>query len=124
MNKLPIPEFKQMCQEHDILCLTETKVDKTNQNYIEEELENLGFRTTFNNRAELTRTRSGGILIAYKKEHEKYITEVNTRSDVVKFIQIDKTALGYTHNIALGTVYIPPRTSRYAKNDDFNTIER
>jgi hypothetical protein len=64
------PEFIEMINDFDILCLVETKTDDCDIINIP------GYTVKMKNRKFMSFKRSGGILLAYKNEYKKYISEL------------------------------------------------
>jgi hypothetical protein len=64
------PEFIEMINDFDILCLVETKTDDCDMINIP------GYAVKMKNRKFMSFKRSGGILLAYKNEYKKYISEL------------------------------------------------
>ena len=77
------------------------------------------------NRKAFSNYRSGGITVAYKSEIAKFITNIETDSKYVKWLNIDKQLLNFTDkgDAILGVVYIPPENSAYCIGDPYSEIE-
>jgi hypothetical protein len=69
-TKFNYPEFIEMINDFDILCLVETKTDDCDIINIP------GYTVKMKNRKFMSFKRSGGILLAYKNEYKKYISEL------------------------------------------------
>ena len=67
--------------------------------------------------------RSGGILIAYKRCYSIYIKVKRISYEVVHWVLLNNDMLNSTRNGAIGTLYIPLASSRYARADIFNDLE-
>ena len=67
--------------------------------------------------------KSGGFSIYSKNEHSKYIKKIDTDSEYVLWVEIDKKLLCTEENCILGAVYIPPESSNYFSEDDFTIFE-
>ncbi len=74
-SKLQDEVFLEECSNYDILCFTETKLDDTDKELIEERFEDVGFKCVLKNRRKYSNIRSGGILIAYKYWLGKFYTK-------------------------------------------------
>ena len=86
-------------------------------------MENLGFDITYKNRHELSRYKSGGLMIAVKKVIKLTWKTINTEHKALLSILIDKRNLGINKSLVISTVYIPPVNSRYASIEYFEEID-
>ena len=80
-TKLNYPEFHELVNDFDVLCLVETKTDDLDEIIIP------GFITKFKNRKAFANRKSGGIMLAFKKKFVKYINPLNTESSFVFLVQ-------------------------------------
>jgi hypothetical protein len=67
--------------------------------------------------------RSGGIILAYKNEYEKYISELPKEYNFIFWFKISKELTGYDEVSIHGIVYIPPANFKYASIDALSEIE-
>ena len=82
-------DFVYFIQDFDVICLCETKCDDTDIINVKGIMENIGFDIVFKNRSNLSRFKSGGLLIGTKKNDS-----FRCRHRVVislKFILVGKT---------------------------------
>ena len=57
--------------------------------------------------------KSGGISVYFKEYFSKHISEIETESDYVLWIELSKELFKLDENIILGAVYIPPECSNF-----------
>ena len=69
----------------------------------------------------MSRTKSGGIGLAFKKQYEQFIHVKETESKLVLWFEISKK-LTKTSDILCGIIYILPENSKYAHNDPYFEI--
>ena len=67
--------------------------------------------------------KSGVIILAYKNEYEKYISELPNESNFILWFKISKELTACDEDIIHGIVYIPPENSKYASIDALSEIE-
>ena len=122
VNKLNNPIFVDYIVNYDILCFTEVKIDDTQIAYIEDIFENYGFKIHVKTRCKLSKVKSGGLLIAYKKIFSNNIVLRKSTSNCGLWIQVNKKCLNFDKDLIIGCIYIPPYNSVYADINDFNGI--
>ena len=66
-KRVNYPEFKDLIEQHDILCLQETKTDDLDEFEID------GYEIKMKNRVKYGRVNSGGITLIYKRELNEFI---------------------------------------------------
>ena len=108
------PEFLEYTNNHDILCMSETKCDDTIQ---------IPGYTIFHKLRKHYIRISGGICIAIKNQLKPYIKMIVNSSDYILWIRVDKTYLNTDHDLIIGAAYIPPETSPYSSIESFDEIE-
>ena len=86
-------------------------------------MENLGFDITYKNRHELSRYKSGGLMIAVRKTIKLSWKTMKTENKALLSIVIDKRSLGMNNSLIVSAVYIPPVNSRYASVEYFEEID-
>ena len=64
VSKLEDPIFMSDWENYDILCFSETKLDDTYNELVQEKLSEIGFNVYVKNRTKISCTRSGGLIIA------------------------------------------------------------
>lgn len=113
-------DFFVSCLKYDINILLETWKG-TDQNYNFE-----GYKIIQKCRKKKKRSRrfSGGIVIFYKSELHKGITEVSeiSLSENRVWIKLDKTHFGWEKDLFICACYVPPLSSPYF-DDDFTKLE-
>lgn len=116
-KKLNYSEFQELVNEHDIVCLQETKTDDLDVIEID------GYKIEMKNRVKYGRVNSGGIILAYKQELSEFINIHETESKAVLWFEISKKLTYFEKNLLIGIVYVPPENSKYSNGDSFNMIE-
>ena len=117
--RLRCPEFNELLQSYDIIALQESKTDDTDNIVLP------GYVYVSNNRAKLSRYRSGGIVLLVKENISKYIkTEKVSPSKLILWFTISSKITCFNENIHCGVVYIPPISSKYAHDEPFIELER
>ena len=102
--------FNELLQIYDIIALQESKTDDTDNIVLP------GYVYVSNNRAKLSRYRSGGIVLLVKENISKYIkTEKVSPSKLILWFTISSKITCFNENIHCGVVYIPP----YAHDEPF-----
>ncbi|VDI30247.1 Hypothetical predicted protein [Mytilus galloprovincialis] len=114
-SKSLAPEFSDLVINNDISIFVETKTDKLDIISLPN-----GYSCFSKHRSKFKR-KSGGIVIIYKSELEKFLTFPKTKSEFVQWIQFSKDLLN--DNVLMGCVYIPPEGSKYSSVDAFTEIE-
>ncbi|CAG2212887.1 unnamed protein product [Mytilus edulis] len=108
-------EFSDLVINNDISIFVETKTDKLDIISLPN-----GYSCFSKHRSKFKR-KSGGIVIIYKSELEKFLTFPKTKSEFLQWIQFSKDLLN--DNVLMGCVYIPPEGSKYSSVDAFTEIE-
>jgi hypothetical protein len=121
-SKLEIDEFIDLCQSYDIICLTETKTDDTDNEELYEIFNDIGFEMSISNRCHFTNWRSGGVILAVKTEIISECKFCKIKSDICVCVTISKEFLGYDKDLVVIAVYIPPYRSRYSSVDLFDDL--
>ncbi|MCW4346540.1 MAG: reverse transcriptase domain-containing protein [Candidatus Thiodiazotropha endolucinida] len=109
------PEFLDFVTNYDFLGLQETKTDS---------LDNIdlpGFKLFLKHRKTISRSKSGGIGLAYKAKFEKFIRIIDSDSTLVLWFVLSKH-LTRTKDLLCGIIYIPPENSAYANVDPYFEI--
>ena len=115
-SKLKAPDFEEYIAAHDIVTLSETKL-----NCLDNQLEITGF-DIFSNTRKNCKTSSGGVAIMVKKHLSKSIEILKSGNENILLCKLKKHLLG--KSVLLGSVYVPPENSKYSKIDLFDSIER
>ena len=122
-SKLQIPEFISLIQNHDIICLQETKLDDTDTF-----IELPGYKVFCHNRECISRYRSGGIALCVKDELLPYVKIDQTKnSKLILFFTISHEIYkseNQNEDLTCGIVYIPPQGSKYSSDDPYLEIQQ
>ena len=111
-SKKVTPEFLDFISKYDIIGFQETKTNQFDT------IELNDFNICFKNRSDISKKRSGGIALAYKKNLENFITVLETKSSLALWFVVSKR-LTRNDDILCGIVYIPPYGTRYSVEDPF-----
>ena len=102
--------------EYDLLFFSESKISETDI------ITFPGFCSFQQPRKHFIR-RSGGISIYFRNEYSRYIKKIETDTEYVLWIEIDKKLLSLDENCIFGAVYVPPESSIYFNKDEFANFE-
>ena len=114
--RLQYPEFCELFQKYDIICLQETKTDDLDV------IELPGYVFNMKNRKKFGK-KSGGIVLAYKESYSNYIEVLESDSKFVLWFKLSGEFCKEGKNIICGIVYIPPEGSPYFLPDTFDQVE-
>ena len=64
--------------------------------------------------------KSGGIGVFVKDTISEHVSVVDSESDYVLWLKLDKRAFKMNDDIFIGAIYIPPRDSRFYTNDEID----
>ena len=107
-SKLIVPEFCDFLKCHDVNILCETKCDDLDIGMLEDCLNRLGFVLFLKNRESCSKHRSGGVLVAIKKQLAKLFTSVDYVHNFMLVLKGFSALLGLNKNSIIVAVYIPP----------------
>ena len=110
--RLQYPEFCELLNQYDIVCLQETKTDDLDT------IEFPGYVISMKNRKKYGK-KSGGIVLAYKESLSDSIEILKSDSDFVLWFKVSSKST----DIIFGIVYIPPEGSPYLLPDTFDQVE-
>ena len=125
------PEFNEILEKFDILCLTETW--HSNKECIEKVKKNLSsnflyFQNARKNKHKRSKRNSGGIIIFYRKHLHRHITVQDKNTENMLWIKLNKILLNLDQDLCIGTVYNSPINSSYTKTQEsdfyFNLQEK
>ena len=116
LQKSKYPEFIEFINKYDIIGITESNMTKI------ENLELKNFSILKTKERPFYIRASGGITVLVKNDIKEFVNYIDTESEFVLWIEIDKKLTGYKSNIILGTVYIPGETSTYFCKDAYDVI--
>ena len=111
------PEFSSLITEYDLFLVTETKLDSTDFVCID------GY--TFKSKPRLQKyiRKSGGIGIFVKNKLNKYVQVLETESEYILWIKLEKNYTKLDQHIIFGIVYVPPTRSRFLNEDEFELFQ-
>ena len=117
-SKLSCPEFIENCQNTDINFFQEVKTDELDEDYIKEMLLKYDLNVIFKHRLKISKHRSGGLAVIYKKGLECCIKAVESDLQVVQWI----TFTNDSTSILFGNCYFPPEGSKYCNENSFDLL--
>ena len=106
-----------MVEKYDLLIFSESKISEIDI------ISFSGYCSLSQPRKQTHIRRSGGISVYFKEELSKSINKIDTESDYILWLEIDKTICSTDQNIIIGAVYIPPENSNYFNDDEFSNLE-
>ena len=112
-----IPEFLSFVAQYGIIGIQESKLDDVDRVNIP------GYQVFANNRARISRYRSGGIAILVKNELYPFITIQKIESKLISWLAISKQILPTDDDLYCGIVYIPPYRSKFAHDDPYLELQ-
>ena len=111
------PAVIELINKYEILCFVETKTDDADKINIP------GFDVIMKNRFKMNRTKSVGIVLAFKKHLGDVIHPLESDSKYVLWFKVDKQLFRMRQDVIFGIVYIPPENSIYCTGDPFSEME-
>ena len=120
VTKSRYPEFLDLIRNYDIIGIQERKTDDCDYIHIP------GYNIYFNNRKNLIRRKSGGIVLLVKEGLQKYV-QVETRhnSNLILWCNISRDLIQTENDVYCGVVYmyIPPTGSRYTNAEPYTELQ-
>lgn len=113
-TRMNYPEFTKLIQKYDIVCVSETKLDK----YDIIECKDYTFYSK--PRTEAYKRKSGGIGFFV---HSRLIDRVVTLESDCEYIFWLKLSISNHNEVVIGAIYIPPETSSFYNADEFHKFE-
>ena len=105
-------------KKRDILCVCETKLEK-------EDVISCDGYTFINEPRKQGYTRKSGGLGFFIRDNLVKSTEIlSSSTEYISWLKISKQFLQTEDDLLLGTVYIPPRESRFFHEDEFELFEQ
>lgn len=86
-------------------------------------MESIGFKIVYKNRSKISRFKSGGILVAIRKNVCVRWKLIRFDSDSILSVKVDKRSVGLDKELILSCVYIPPSHSRYGNEEHFGELD-
>ena len=111
------PEFQSFVAEHDILFVCETKLDSTDVITVP------NFTFFSKPRKQRYQRKSGGLGCFVRNDILKHVSVIETDSDYVFWVKVCKSLLVTNYDILFGITYVPPLSSRFYNNDEFELFE-
>ena len=106
LSKLLYPDFEELCQAYDIICLAERKLGSLDSF----DIQNFSILQLINRKQ--AKIRSGGIAVLVKDTIFEHVKVLNSSSENVLWFTVNSSLL---HELVLfGVVYIPPESSSYS----------
>ncbi len=106
-HRLQYPDFVQYIQEYDRFTVQETKLDKYDVVSIP------GYRFIAQSRKQKYFRKSGGIGIFVKNPSSEFVTVIESESDYIMWIKLNRKMISDNIDIVLGLIYQPPESSRF-----------
>ena len=116
-SRLQYPEFSDTLSHYDIFCVTETKLDYTDV------ISMPGYTFLSQERKQTFIRKSGGIGIFFRNNLESKIKRIETASDYIFWLRMDKALFNIHEDLILGILYIPPAQSRFLNDDEYSNLE-
>ena len=123
-SKLSTPEFLDLCRKNDVLCFSETHCDEVDMEFVKKSFNKIGFSVVYRTRSVLCNYKSGGIILAAKKELKPLWKTVPVKSEAFVSIIIDKSYLGLQKHVVISSVCVPPSSSRYSSVELFDDLDK
>lgn len=96
-----------MVESFDLICFSEAKIDVTDV------ISFPGYCNIAQPRKQKFLRKSGGISVYFKNKWENYIRQIDTESDYVLWLEIDKSLFRTDENLIFGAIYVPPESSKF-----------
>lgn len=116
-------DFVSYIKRYDVLCLSETKCDDVDMVNLKVIMEDIGYNIVFKNRCELSRYKSGGILIGIKKGIFFKWKPINYDCESLLSIMVDGQSVNMEKDLIISSVYIPPSHSMYGGGQHFDDLD-
>ncbi|MCG7875884.1 MAG: reverse transcriptase family protein [Candidatus Thiodiazotropha endolucinida] len=112
------PEFQNLLDQHDILCIAESKLDN------DDVISCPGYVFYNRPRSQPYSRKSGGIGFFVRQKISASVEFINSNSDYVSWVQISKKAHKIDKDVLIGAVYVPPQQSKFFNDDEFELFEQ
>ena len=122
MPKLDLPEFHELIKQYDFICVSETKIDDIDIPNVKEKLPD-GYTGHFVSRQHCSNYKSGGIGIIFKEQFAENVTPLKNNNEGVLWCLVDKKVFSFDKDLLIGSIYMPPETSRYYIKGQFEDLE-
>ncbi|MEW8548327.1 MAG: hypothetical protein AB2693_32895 [Candidatus Thiodiazotropha sp.] len=111
------PEFTELIHNYDMFMVTETKLDLTDIIAID------GYTFHSKPRQQAYIRKSGGIGIFVKNDLNRFLELLDTESDYIFWIKLDKKYTKLDQHLIFGIIYVPPSQSRFLNDDEFENFQ-
>ncbi|CAG2222549.1 unnamed protein product [Mytilus edulis] len=115
-SKLKSPELEVLCNNYDILCFSESKLDQYDVINIKH------FKSLPPLNRKNAKRKSGGIIVFVRDYLFENVEVLNSSNENVLWFILDNNVFDYA--TLFGAVYIPPESSNYSNIDIFDVLER
>ena len=116
-RKILYPDFCDLVSKFELFCVCETKLDESDI------FEVPGYTFISQVRKEKCLRKSGGIGVFVKSALSEKVTFIDSDSDYVLWIKVDKSAVNTNEDLFCGIVYVPPSDSRFYSADEFSRFD-
>ena len=109
-------EFTDLVQSFDIFCMSETKLLDTDV------ISCPGYTFFSPPRQQKFYRRSGRTVFLVRDSLVKFVAIIESKSEYIALLKLSKQCLGTDQDIMTATVYIPPQTSRFFSEDEYDLL--
>ena len=113
--KLKAPDLEELCQNYNVVCFNETKLDDFDSVHIS------GFTALSLVNRKIFKAKSGGIAVFVKNDLFDYIVPLKGETENVLWFTFKDVV--FSEPVLFGIVYVPPEGSCYSSIDIFDSIE-
>lgn len=106
-----------MLSKYDVLCVTETKLDKTDVISVP------GYEFISQERKQKYIRKSGGIGLFHRDFLKNEINVIETDSDYILWLKFHRRLFNTNEDLILGVLYVPPEQSRFLNEDEYFSLE-
>ena len=119
-GKLRASDFFEKMEEYDISCLVEAKIDKNDLEIVKNQFEKFDLFSNINENYVVD--PRAGIIVLAKKHISPHLNFFESENDISLFFKINKSILNSNKDLLCACVYIPPSTSLYKNNNNFELL--
>ena len=116
-RRILYPDFVNLINKYHIFSVCETKLDNFDIIDIPD------YEFISQTRKQKFIRRSGGIGAFVHKSLSHKISQIDSDSDYIMWLKLDKTLFATTEDIILGVVYVPPHDSRFHTTDEISLFD-
>ena len=106
-SRVQYPEFVELINQYDVLCVSETKLDNADVISVQ------GYTFYSQPRKQKYIRKSGGLGFFVRDNLTKFITILESTSEYIAWLKISNRLHSLKADIQIGAVYIPPQQSRF-----------